>query len=205
MPPLRSEGARDAPRPLPQERPHRPDRDGRRLRRQGGVPVDHRGPRGPPGDEVGTTRQARVRPPRGHGGHHRSAIPPSSATALVSPRDGRHHGHGDRRAPRRGRLLHAQPRGALPGLPPCHRAPTAATTSASTAAWWRRTTPPSGAFRGFGAPQTVFAAEVQMDRLAEAIGMDPVRHPGAQRAPPGRHHGHRPEAGRGRERPRRPT
>jgi CO/xanthine dehydrogenase Mo-binding subunit len=35
-------------------------------------------------------------------------------------------------------------------------------------------TPPSGAFRGFGAPQTVFAAEVQMDRLAEALGLDPV-------------------------------
>ncbi len=36
-------------------------------------------------------------------------------------------------------------------------------------------TPPSGAFRGFGAPQTVFAAEVQMDRAAEALGLDPVR------------------------------
>jgi CO/xanthine dehydrogenase Mo-binding subunit len=36
-------------------------------------------------------------------------------------------------------------------------------------------TPPSGAFRGFGAPQTVFAAEVQMDRVAEATGLDPVR------------------------------
>lgn len=36
-------------------------------------------------------------------------------------------------------------------------------------------TPPSGAFRGFGAPQTVFAAEVQVDRVAEALGLDPVR------------------------------
>jgi CO/xanthine dehydrogenase Mo-binding subunit len=36
-------------------------------------------------------------------------------------------------------------------------------------------TPPSGAFRGFGAPQTVFAAEVQMDRVAEALSLDPVR------------------------------
>ena len=35
-------------------------------------------------------------------------------------------------------------------------------------------TPPNGAFRGFGAPQTQFAAEVHMDRIAEAIGMDPV-------------------------------
>ncbi|MFN8094850.1 MAG: xanthine dehydrogenase family protein molybdopterin-binding subunit [Vicinamibacteria bacterium] len=39
----------------------------------------------------------------------------------------------------------------------------------------RTNTPPSGAFRGFGAPQTVFAAEVQMDRVAEALGVDPVR------------------------------
>lgn len=36
-------------------------------------------------------------------------------------------------------------------------------------------TPPNGAFRGFGAPQTQFAAEVQMDRVAEALEMDPVR------------------------------
>ena len=36
-------------------------------------------------------------------------------------------------------------------------------------------TPPNGAFRGFGAPQTQFAMEVHMDRIAEALGMDPVR------------------------------
>ena len=35
-------------------------------------------------------------------------------------------------------------------------------------------TPPNGAFRGFGAPQTQFAAEVQIDRLAERVGLDPV-------------------------------
>ncbi|HEX2574450.1 MAG TPA: xanthine dehydrogenase family protein molybdopterin-binding subunit [Polyangia bacterium] len=35
-------------------------------------------------------------------------------------------------------------------------------------------TPPNGAFRGFGAPQSQFAAEVQMDRIAEELGMDPV-------------------------------
>jgi CO/xanthine dehydrogenase Mo-binding subunit len=31
---------------------------------------------------------------------------------------------------------------------------------------------PCGAFRGFGAPQALFAAEGQMDRLADALGMD---------------------------------
>ena len=35
-------------------------------------------------------------------------------------------------------------------------------------------TPPNGAFRGFGAPQTEFAVEVHMDRIAEALGLDPV-------------------------------
>lgn len=33
---------------------------------------------------------------------------------------------------------------------------------------------PGGAFRGFGGPQGAFAAEAQMDKLAEALGMDPV-------------------------------
>ena len=35
-------------------------------------------------------------------------------------------------------------------------------------------TPPNGAFRGFGAPQTEFAVEVHMDRIAEKMGLDPV-------------------------------
>ncbi|MFA6028267.1 MAG: xanthine dehydrogenase family protein molybdopterin-binding subunit [Elusimicrobiota bacterium] len=35
-------------------------------------------------------------------------------------------------------------------------------------------TPSNGAFRGFGAPQTLFAAELHMDKLAEALGLDPV-------------------------------
>lgn len=34
--------------------------------------------------------------------------------------------------------------------------------------------PPSGAFRGFGIPQGVFAAELQTARLAEKLGMDPI-------------------------------
>ena len=38
----------------------------------------------------------------------------------------------------------------------------------------RTHTPPNGAFRGFGAPQTLFAVEVHMERIAEALGMDPV-------------------------------
>jgi len=33
---------------------------------------------------------------------------------------------------------------------------------------------PSAAFRGFGAPQALFMAELQMDKLAAKLGMDPV-------------------------------
>jgi CO/xanthine dehydrogenase Mo-binding subunit len=35
-------------------------------------------------------------------------------------------------------------------------------------------TVPGGAFRGFGAPQGAFVAETQMNKLAAALGMDPV-------------------------------
>ncbi|MCO4760845.1 MAG: xanthine dehydrogenase family protein [Myxococcales bacterium] len=35
-------------------------------------------------------------------------------------------------------------------------------------------TPPHGAFRGFGAPQTVFAFERHLDRCAREVGIDPV-------------------------------
>jgi CO/xanthine dehydrogenase Mo-binding subunit len=34
--------------------------------------------------------------------------------------------------------------------------------------------PPGGAFRGFGAPQAIFAAETQMNKLALALGVDPM-------------------------------
>lgn len=35
-------------------------------------------------------------------------------------------------------------------------------------------TPPNGAFRGFGAPQTIWAIERHMDRVARALGRDPI-------------------------------
>lgn len=35
-------------------------------------------------------------------------------------------------------------------------------------------TPPNGAFRGFGAPQSLFAAERQIDRIARELKLDPV-------------------------------
>ena len=36
-------------------------------------------------------------------------------------------------------------------------------------------TPPNGAFRGFGAPQTQFAIECHIDRIADQLGIDPVK------------------------------
>jgi CO/xanthine dehydrogenase Mo-binding subunit len=35
-------------------------------------------------------------------------------------------------------------------------------------------TPPNGAFRGFGAPQSEFAAETQLNRVADALGISPL-------------------------------
>jgi CO/xanthine dehydrogenase Mo-binding subunit len=39
---------------------------------------------------------------------------------------------------------------------------------------WATNTVPYGAFRGFGAPQAVFAMERHMDEIASAIGIDPI-------------------------------
>jgi CO/xanthine dehydrogenase Mo-binding subunit len=39
---------------------------------------------------------------------------------------------------------------------------------------WATNTVPYGAFRGFGAPQTVFAIERHMDEIAATIGIDPI-------------------------------
>ena len=38
----------------------------------------------------------------------------------------------------------------------------------------RTNTPPNGAFRGFGAPQTEFAAETHLNRIAEALEISPL-------------------------------
>ena len=45
----------------------------------------------------------------------------------------------------------------------------------------RTNTPPNGAFRGFGAPQTEFAAESQLDRLCRGGGAESARDPPPER------------------------
>ncbi len=39
---------------------------------------------------------------------------------------------------------------------------------------WATNNPPNGAFRGFGAPQTCFALERQIDLVAKTLGIDPL-------------------------------
>ena len=60
----------------------------------------------------------------------------------------------------------------------------------------RTNTPPNGAFRGFGAPQVEFAAEVQMGRLAEALEAQPARHPPEEPLPDRRRDADRPDPAR---------
>src|SRR6476659_5922468 len=38
----------------------------------------------------------------------------------------------------------------------------------------RTNTPPNGAFRGFGAPQVEFAAEIHLGRIADRLGLSPL-------------------------------
>ena len=57
-------------------------------------------------------------------------------------------------------------------------------------------TPPNGAFRGFGAPQVEFAAEMQVSRAAEAIGLSPLEVRAAQRLPARRRDADEPAAAR---------
>ena len=53
---------------------------------------------------------------------------------------------------------------------------------------WATNTVPYGAFRGFGAPQAIFAIERHMDEIAAAIGIDPSRTAPQKLSPRGRHH-----------------
>ena len=63
--------------------------------------------------------------------------------------------------------------------------------------------PPCGAMRGFGAVQACFAYESQMDKLAAALGLDPVEVRIRNAMTTGSRHAHRP--GRARARPRSPS
>ena len=80
---------------------------------------------------------------------------------------------GPRRAGRR-RLRVEQHRGGRRTPPPSPAGPTRSPTRRIDARVAYTNNPPCGAMRGFGAVQVAFAHESQMDRLAAALGMDPV-------------------------------
>ena len=94
---------------------------GRSLRRQGGLPVDHRRARGPAGLEGRAAGDHRLRPGGGHGLHHQAPpLPQPPAHRLRRP--GPAAGHGDGIPAGRRRLHHPSPvvlsRGAIHALGP---------------------------------------------------------------------------------------
>ena len=140
VPVLHPEGADEALRRAGREGARRADGDGRRLRRQGGVPVDPRCPRGAPREEERAAREDRLRPRRGHGGDDQA---PPLADASSHGRDARRQ---DRRARhrlrhRRRRVLDAVAGRPLARLHPRGRTRTTSTTSASGHAPSRPTRP----------------------------------------------------------------
>ena len=102
---LRAQGPDDAVLAAGRSRARRPDGNGRRVRRQGRVPVAHCRARRVAGDEIGPARQARVRPRRGHGGHDQAApVTDAAPYRPVARRAARGDGH--RFRPGRRRVLH---------------------------------------------------------------------------------------------------
>ncbi len=119
--------------PPPREGAGRADGDGRRVRRQGGLPVDHRRPRGAPRGEVRPAGQA----------SSTTALEDMAATTKRHPSIVRHrtgvrarrpdHRDGDRGPARRRRLQHAEPGRALARVPARDGRLPLRRTSASTA------------------------------------------------------------------------
>ena len=120
----------------------------------------------------GTPGQNRVRPGRGHAGDHQAASFDRAAPHLS--KDGRLVAMDVDIILDAGAYVTLSPvvlsRGAIHAAGP-YRCP----NTRITARAMLTNTPPNGAFRGFGAPQTEFAIEVHMERIAETLGMDSAR------------------------------
>ena len=80
---------------------------------------------------------------------------------------------GHRFRARRRRVLHAVAGRALARHDSRRRAVPLPERARSRAAPCATNTPPHGAFRGFGAPQSIFALERHMDKVAAAVGLTP--------------------------------
>ena len=163
---------------------HRPDGDGRRIRRQGGVPVDDRRPRRAARVEVGAAREAGLRPRRGHGRDDQAAPVAHAASHRRSRRtDGssRWTSTSSSTAARTARSRRSCCRAARSTPAGPYFCPNVRIRSRAVAT----TAPPHGAFRGFGAPQSIFALERHMDRVAGG------RRPHARGVPPAQLHSRR--------------
>ena len=107
MPVLRAPCVDGAARPAGGPGPGGAERNRRRLRRQGRVPVDDRRARGAAGEEVRARGETDLRPGRGHGRDHQASSgdrPPQDRSDARRPADGDR----DRRRVRRRRLRDAQ-------------------------------------------------------------------------------------------------
>ena len=130
------------------------------------------GARGAAGDEVGAAGENHLRPRGGHGGDDEAA----------SVADAASHG-GDERTERLlgGEIEFGVDGGAYSTL--SSMVLSRATIHAGGPYYWPNmrvrskalatNAPPHGAFRGFGAPQSLFAMERHMDRIAKAVGLSP--------------------------------
>ena len=158
-----------------------PGRDRRRLRRQGGVPLDHRPPRGAAGAQGGPAGAHDLRPPRGH--RRDDQAPPGDRP----PPDRRHarrpaRGPGHRGRHGRRRLLHAHAGRAVARHAPRRRpvrVPERAHPSPGDGAPTRRPTAPSAASarrRSSSRPRSRSTASPRRS------GISPARDPPAQRA-----------------------
>ena len=159
-------------------------------------PSDHRPPRGAARPEVPQAGAHDLRPPRGHQRDHQAPSGGRSLPLAASSATGELVAQEIEVIMDGGAYCTLTPvvlsRGVLHAGGP-YRCENVRITGRAMAT----NTPPNGAFRGFGAPQTEFAAEMQINRIAEALDASPARPAPALGLPRGRRHADRPGAARG--------
>ena len=151
----------------------------RRLRRQG---RRHRGAARDAGrHEDRPAGPLRLQPLRGDAGqlHAQPRDHPDQGWRHGRRHDRRAQGH---RATWTAAPTAARRRTRSPSSPPTRPAPTGSPTSRSTATASTPTARRRRAMRGFGVTMGSFAIEVQMDKIAERVGVDPWTDPVPQRA-----------------------
>ena len=164
--------ARRPVQPAGRAHPRRADGDRRRLRRQGRVPVHDRRPRRAARVEVGQAGEDDLRPQRRHGGDDQAppvADAPSHGGRRATAACSRWTSTSRSTAARTARCRPSSCRAARFTPPDRMPVPTCAFAGRAVAT----NVPPHGAFRGFGAPQSIFALERHMDKVAAAVGLAP--------------------------------